>query len=318
MHNLEKSKVLVTGGCGFIGSHIVDRLVELGADVYIVDNLESGKLDNISQHSGKVRFFEKDIKDDNFISQILKEVDYLCHQAALRSVPKSVDQPLEYHEVNVTATLKLFLKAKEFGIKRVVFASSSSVYGDRVDFPEKETDFPMPVSPYACTKLLIENYAYMFKKLYNFDIVSLRYFNVFGPRQSLENEYAVVVPKFINSILNNQKPPIYGDGNQERDFTYVQNVVDANIAALTKENIGGEVFNVALGVPYSVNQLFNFLKEIVSSDITPTYLPKRQGDVYKTCADITKLKDILGVVPRVDFKSGLQKTVDWFINNRKK
>ena len=201
---LQGRKVLVTGGCGFIGSHIVDRLIYLGAQVMVLDDLSSGKMENIAHNLDKIEFVKADIRDSRVLDKILPGVDFISHQAALRSVPKSVKMPWDYHEVNVSASLKLFIKAKEMGIKRVVFASSSSVYGEREDFPEKETDFPRPLSPYACTKLQVENYAYMFSRLYGLEIISLRYFNVFGPRQSLENEYAVVVPKFIVSLLKQQ------------------------------------------------------------------------------------------------------------------
>lgn len=314
--NLLKGKrVLVTGGCGFIGSHITDRLVNLGAEVVVLDNLLTGKIENISGCIDKVDFVKADIRDSAVLDKILPKVDFICHQAALRSVPKSVNLPWLYHEVNVSAALQMFIKAKDLGIKRIVFASSSSVYGEREDFPEKEDDLPRPVSPYACTKLQVETYAYMFWRLYGLEIVSLRYFNVFGPRQSLENEYAVVVPKFIVSLLKQQSPPIYGDGRQERDFTYIDNVVEANIRALTRENIGGEVFNVALGRPYSVNSLLAALKNITGSNIEPVYLPPRLGDVRKTYADTGKLKNVLGVKGQIGFEEGLAKTVEWFKNN---
>ena len=314
---LRGRKVLVTGGCGFIGSHIVDKLVNSGAKVVVLDDLSSGKIENIAHNLDKIEFVQADIRDSRVLDKVLRGVDFISHQAALRSVPKSVKMPWDYHEVNVSASLKLFIKAKDLGVKRVVFASSSSVYGEREDFPEKETDLPRPVSPYACTKLQVENYAYMFSHLYGLEIVSLRYFNVFGPRQSLENEYAVVVPKFIVSLLKQQNPPIYGDGKQERDFTYIDNVVEANIKALTKDKIGGEVFNVALGRPYSVNALLGILKGIMQTDIKPQYFPPRPGDVRKTFADTGKLKSVLGIESQIGFEEGLSKTVEWFKANYK-
>ncbi|MCF7878713.1 MAG: SDR family oxidoreductase [Candidatus Omnitrophica bacterium] len=312
MEELKDKKVLVTGGAGFIGSHIVDRLVELGAEVIVLDNLITGNIENIKHNLDKIKFIEKDLTDDKALEESLEGVDLISHQAALRSVPKSVESPFEFHEVNVTGTLKLFLKAKEKGVKKIVFASSSSVYGERIDFPEKESDLAQPVSPYAATKLMDEHYGSLFSKLYGVDVISLRYFNVFGPRQSLENKYAVVVPKFIVSLLEGKNPPIYGDGQQERDFSYIDNVVDANILALTKDGIGGEVFNIAGGAPYSVNQLYKFLKELTKKDLEPDYLKPRPGDVRKTCADITKAQKMLDWQPKVDFKEGLEKTVDWF------
>lgn len=318
MSNMLKGKrVLVTGGAGFIGSHIVDGLIKIGAEVVVLDNLVSGKLENISHNFDKIRFIKKDLTDDQALDEALEGVEFISHQAALRSVPKSVEFPFDYHQVNVTGTLKLFLKSRDKGVKRIAFASSSSVYGERSDFPERETDSAKPISPYAATKLMGEHYAYIFKKLYNLEVVSLRYFNVFGPRQSLENQYAVVVPKFINCLLNNEKPPIYGDGNQERDFTYVDNVVEANILALTKEGVGGEVFNVASGIPQSVNNLLKELKEITGKSIDPVYLDLRPGDVEKTHADIDKLRKLLGCSPKVKFRQGLEKTAAWFSNIKK-
>ncbi|UCG34813.1 MAG: SDR family oxidoreductase [Candidatus Omnitrophota bacterium] len=309
---LKGKKVLVTGGAGFIGSHIVDRLVAIGARVVVLDNLFTGKIENIEHNLDKIKFIQKDLTDDTALEEALEGIEFVSHQAALRSVPKSVEIPLDYQEVNATGTLKLLLKAKDKGVKRVVFASSSSVYGERVDFPEKEKDLPQPLSPYAATKLFGESWGYIFSQLYAVEMVSLRYFNVFGPRQSLENQYAVVVPKFINCLLNGKNPPIYGDGEQERDFTYIDNVVEANLVALEKEGVTGEVFNVADGSPKSVNYLLNSLKEITAINIDPVYEDLRPGDVRKTYADISKAKKLLGWQPKVDFYSGLKKTVTWF------
>ncbi len=315
MDSIQGKKILVTGGAGFIGSHIVDCLVARGADVVVVDNLLTGKIENIERHLGKIKFVEKDFSDNLVLESLLDQVDLVSHQAALRSVPKSIERPFDYHQVNVTGTLKLLIKAKEKGVKRVVFASSSSVYGERFNFPEKETDLPQPVSPYASTKLMGEYYGSLFSGLYGLDVVSLRYFNVFGPRQSLENRYAVVVPKFIISLLGEKSPPIYGDGNQERDFTYISDVVDANILALTKEGIGGQVFNVAEGNPKSVNYLFEVIQKLTGKNNQPQYLAPRAGDVRKTCADDNKVKNELGWQPKFSFEQALEKTVDWFKNN---
>jgi len=310
--SLKNKRILVTGGAGFIGSHIVYKLVSIGARVVVLDNLSFGTLDNIKSCIDKIEFIKGDIRDENILGDALRGVELVSHQAALRSVPKSVGAPFEYHDVNVNGTLKLYIKAKELGVKRIVFASSSSVYGERDRFPEKETDYPHPISPYAASKLICEQYAYVFTKSYGIDVVSLRYFNVFGPRQSLENKYAVVVPKFITSLLENEKPPIYGNGKQMRDFTYIDDVVEANLSALVKEGIGGEVFNIAGGSPHSVNELLYLLKQIMGKNIEPEYLEPRPGDVYKTYADINKAKKLLGWQQRVDFYEGLKRTVEWF------
>ena len=304
--------ILVTGGAGFIGSHIVEELVELGANVVVLDDLSSGKLKNLEKVMDKVNFIKGDIRDEKALDEALAGVSAISHQAAWRSVPKSVDRPWDYNEVNGNGSLKLFIKARDKGIKRIVCASSSSIYGERKDFPEVESDVPKPISPYAATKLIVEHYSYVFSKLYNMEIANLRYFNVYGPRQSLDDEYAVVIPKFISCLLKGERPPIYGDGEQERDFTYIDNVVDINIKCLNKDDISGEAFNVAFGAPNSVNQLFNYLKEIIGSNIEPNYYPLRPGDVRKTHADITKAKKILGWQPKVDFYQGLEKTVEWF------
>ncbi len=315
---LKSKKILVTGGAGFIGSHIVAKLVELGSKIVVLDNLVSGKIENISAYMDKITFIKKDLREDSALEEALEGVELVSHQAALRSVPKSVGKPLEYHDVNVSGTLNLLLKAKKKGVKRVVSASSSSVYGDREDFPEKETDYPKPVSPYAATKLMGEIYAHMFTKLYGVEVVSLRYFNVYGPRQSLEDEYAVVIPKFITSLLEGKQPPIYDDGTQERDFTYIEDVVSANIKALVQAGVEGEFFNIASGNPNSVNTLLKYLKEILNSGIEPVYLPPRPGDVRKTHADISKAGSLLGWKPVFGFREGLEKTAEWFKNSIKR
>lgn len=314
--DIQGRRILVTGGAGFIGSHITHKLVELGARVTVLDNLITGKIENIKDCLDRINFIQKDLTDDSALDEALEGIELVSHQAALRSVPKSVERPLDYHNVNVTGTLKLLIKAKERKIERVVFASSSSVYGERFDFPEKESDLPFPVSPYASTKLMGENYGYLFTKLYGLEAVSLRYFNVFGPRQSLENRYAVVIPKFITSLLVDKRPPIFGDGNQERDFTYIKDVVAANISALLKENIGGQIFNIAGGSPKSVNYLFSFLKKLTSKDLEPEYLEPRCGDVRKTHADISKAKKELGWQPHVSFEQALEETLNWFKDSK--
>ena len=309
---MKGKKILVTGGAGFIGSHIVDKLISLDAKVVVLDNLVTGKLENIKHNLKKIKFIQKDLTDDKALEQALEGVEFISHQAALRSVPKSLKEPLEYYRVNATGTLKLFLKARQKRIKRIVFASSSSVYGQKVSFPEKENDSLEPISPYALTKLIGEYYGSIFYKLYNLEVVSLRYFNVFGPRQSLESEYAVVIPKFINCLLKGEKPPIYGDGDQERDFVYIDNVVKANILALIGQKAAGHIFNIAGSNPKSINKLLGDLNKILAKDTKARYLKERSGDVRKTYADISKAKRLLGWKPKVDFYQGLVKTVNWF------
>lgn len=314
-NNLAGKKVLVTGGAGFIGSHIVDRLLEYEAEVVVVDNLVTGNLANLAEAKGKIKFIEGDIREDKVLDKALEGVEYVLHQAALRSVPKSVGRPFDYHDNNVTATLKLFLKAKEKGTKRIVYASSSSIYGEREKFPEKESDLPSPLSPYAATKLMGEYYGQVFSRLYGLEVVSLRYFNVYGPRQSLESKYAVVVPKFIVCLLKGERPPIYGDGEQERDFTYIEDVVEANILALQQPDIAGESFNIASSSPSSVNNLLRILKEITQKDTEPEFLPPRPGDVKKTYADISKAKEKLKWQPQKSLEDGLKDTALWFGEN---
>ncbi len=309
---LKGKKILVTGGAGFIGSHIVDRLVCLGSKVVVLDDLSSGKLENLEKSRAMINFLKGDIRDEEALETALDGVDAISHQAAWRSVPESVSRTWDYNEVNVSGTLGIFLKAKDKGIRKIVCASSSSVYGEIDTFPAKESEAVKPISPYAVTKLIGEQYSYVFSKLYNMEIINLRYFNVYGPRQSLDDEYAVVIPKFISCLLNKENPPIYGDGNQERDFTFIDNVVDMNIQCFEKDNIGSEVFNVGLGMPNSVNNLCKNLKEIMKSDIKPVYCPSRLGDVRKTHADMEKAKKLLDFSSKVDFLQGLKKTVDWF------
>ncbi len=303
---------LVTGGAGFIGSHIVERLVELGHNVKVLDNLIAGNMENLSSVIDKIEFIDGDIRNLELLKEITKGVDYILHQAALRSVPKSVENPLEYDEVNVHGTLNVFVAARDNGVKRVVYASSSSVYGDQPQLPEREDMLPLLVSPYAASKLANEYYARCFYYNYGLETVGLRYFNVFGPKQSLDNQYAVVIPKFITSILKDEPPPIHGDGSQTRDFTYIDNVVDGNLLACEKEGIAGEVFNLACGQSCSVLDLVKYINEILGKDVKPVFTPPRPGDVKHTLADITKVKEKMGFNCKVDLMEGLRRTVKWF------
>lgn len=306
------SQYLITGGAGFIGSNIVEALVKRGEKVKVIDNFVSGKRKNLISVLDKIELIEGDIRNLPLLKEVTKDVDYVLHQAALRSVPKSVEDPVSYNEVNVGGTLNVLLAAKEAGAKRVVYASSSSIYGETEAFPEKETYLPSPISPYAASKLAGEHYCHVFAKIYGLETVCLRYFNVFGPRQSLETQYAVVVPRFIVSMLNNQSPPVHGDGRQSRDFTYIDNVVEANIRAALAPSVSGEVFNVACGKGYSVLELVKYLNRIMGKDIKPKFTPPRPGDVQRTLADITKAQKLLKLKIQVNFEQGLKKSIDWF------
>lgn len=308
---------LVTGGAGFIGSHIVGRLLRDGHRVKVLDNFVAGNIKNLKDVLDDIELIRGDIRDKRLVNKIIKGVDYVLHQAALRSVPKSVKNPLLYNDVNVYGTLMLLMASCRANVKRFIFASSSSVYGDTNELPEKEIQEPRPISPYAVSKLAGECYCKSFNKLFGLEAVCLRYFNVFGPRQSLESQYAVVIPKFITSMLNNEQPPIHGSGRQSRDFTYVDNVVDANIKALTARGATGEVFNIASGKPYTVLSLVDNLNRILGKNIRPKHVAPRPGDVMHTWADISKANRILRCKPEINFIEGLKRTVEWFATQQR-
>lgn len=311
------STYLVTGGAGFIGSNIVFELVKKGHRVKVIDNFITGKKENLEGIYDKIELIEGDIKDLELLRKITKGCDYVIHQAALRSVPKSMNDPISYTQVNVEGTLNVLMASREAKVKRVVYASSSSVYGDSKKLPQTEGQLPQPISPYAASKLAGEHYCRVFSKVYGLEVVSLRYFNVFGPKQSLESEYAVVIPKFITCMLRDEQPPIHGDGKQTRDFTYIDNVVQANLKAATCNGVGGEVFNIACGKSYSVLDLVKYLNEILNKDIKPYFIAPRPGDTRHTKADTTKMKKILGLNPKIGFAEGLKKTAKWFSEKEK-
>ncbi|MBN1793536.1 MAG: SDR family oxidoreductase [Candidatus Omnitrophica bacterium] len=306
------SVYLVTGGAGFIGSHIATALLKKGHEVRIIDNLVTGKEDNISHIAEDIQFFKDDIRDEDALRRALKGVEYVIHQAALRSVPKSIDDPLSYNEVNVAGSLKLLLEARAAGVRRLVFASSSSVYGESPHLPQTETDLPLLISPYAATKLAGEYYNRVFSSVYGLETVSLRYFNVFGPRQDVESQYAVVIPKFILCILAGESPPVHGDGQQTRDFTYVDNVVEANLLACHATGASGEVFNIACGSSNSVLDIVTLTNDILGKDIRPVFTEARKGDVRHTQADIAKAYNVLQYNPTVNFQEGLRRTIAYF------
>jgi nucleoside-diphosphate-sugar epimerase len=305
------SKFLVTGGAGFIGSHIVRTLIGKRHFVRVLDDFSSGKKKNIDPVLNKIELIKGDIRDKNTCFKAVRGADFVLHQAALRSVPKSLVNPKNYNEVNIDGTLNMLDAAKKYKVKSFVFASSSSIYGDINTFPEKENFLSRLISPYALSKLAGEYYCKIFSHHYGLPTTCLRYFNVFGPRQALDDEYAVVIPKFIHCILNNDPPPIFGTGKQSRDFTFIENVVEANILA-TKRGFKGEVFNIASGKDYSVLKLVEILNKIMKKDIKPIFLKPRQGDVFRTLADLSKTKKFLGYKPRVDFIRGLEATVEYF------
>jgi nucleoside-diphosphate-sugar epimerase len=281
--------------------------------VRVLDNFSSGLASNLRAFAGKVEVLRGDIRSPQACRRATKGVSFVFHQAALRSVPKSMVNPAEYNDVNIQGTLNMLQASRDNGVRSFVFASSSSVYGETNSFPERETDAPLLISPYALSKLTGEYYCKIFSFHYKIACVSLRYFNVFGPRQSLDDEYAVVVPKFINCMLDGKQPPVFGTGKQSRDFTYVQNVVQANILAAQRAGrLRGKVFNVASGRDYQVLELVRILNELLGTSIKPQLLPKRAGDVFRTLADLSGARRLLGFAPAVDFKQGLKHTLEYW------
>jgi len=300
---------LVTGGAGFIGSHISEALVKRGHRVRVVDSLVTGYRHNLRDG---VEFTHGDLADPAVARAAVADMDYVVHQAAIPSVPRSVDQPEESHRANVDATLQILLAARDAKVKRVVFAGSSSVYGDTEVLPKTEAMPTNPLSPYALQKLMSEMYLQMFTRLYGLETVTTRYFNVFGPRQDPGSPYSGVISLFIKALTEGTRPIIYGDGGQTRDFTYVTNVVDGVIRAAETPGIGGHVFNVATHSRISLNELLAALKKIFGSSVEPIYKEARQGDVRHSQADISKAEKMLGYRPTVGLEEGLRHTVDWF------
>ncbi|MEK7449543.1 MAG: SDR family oxidoreductase [Planctomycetota bacterium] len=311
---MNKDIYLVTGGAGFIGSHIVDALVKRGQKVRVLDNFSAGRMANLQESITKIELIRGDIRDLKTIRKAVRGVKYVIHQAALRSVPKSLDQPVEFNEVNVTGTMNLLMASRSARVKRFIFASSSSVYGENQHLPQKESGVPQPISPYAATKLMGEIYCRIFSQNYKLETVALRYFNVFGPRQSLESQYAVVVPKFITCLLKNQRPPVHGDGKQSRDFSYVDDVVSANLLSLrAPAQSCGRVYNIACRKRYRVLDLLRCLNKLMGKNIKPIFTPPRLGDVRHTMADISQARQYLNYQPRISFREGLQRTIKWFL-----
>ena len=305
------AKYLVTGGAGFIGSHLSEELVRRGHTVRVADSLITGKRTNLDHVPG-VEFLEGDLADDGFARRATEGMDYVLHQAAIPSVPRSVKDPITSNRANVDATLNVLVAARDAGVKRLMFAGSSSAYGNTPTLPKHEDMPANPLSPYALQKVVGEQYLQMFTRLYGLETVSIRYFNVFGPRQDPSSPYSGVISVFATALIENRSPNIYGDGEQTRDFTYVANVVDGVLRACEAKGASGEVINVATGGRISLNQLFNTMRDVVGSKITPTYLEGRAGDVRDSQADITKAKRILGYEPIVSFEEGLARTIAWY------
>jgi len=305
-------KYLVTGGAGFIGSNICRRLIAEGCSVRVVDNLLTGKRGNLTPIVGKIDFIEADVGAPEVARSAVKDIDVVLHQAALPSVPRSVDDPALTHQHCVDATFTLLLAARDAGVKRFVYAASSSAYGDTPTLPKVETMAPDPLSPYAVGKLVGEYYCSVFSRVFGLETVSLRYFNVFGPHQDPASQYAAAIPAFVTAILRDSPPTIYGDGAQSRDFTYVDNVVQANLLAARAGNTHGEVINVACGEAVTVNAIIGAINELLGKDIQPIYAPPRPGDVKHSLADVTAAKELIGYEPVILFRAGLEKSIDWY------
>lgn len=307
-----KRLYLVTGGAGFIGSHICERLLKEGHSVRVLDNFFSGKEANLESLGGDVDLIRGDIREPKTIAEAMRGVHVVFHEAALGSVPRSVADPVTTHEVNITGTLNVLLAARDAGVRRVVYASSSSVYGETEELPKHEGMMPQPLSPYALSKLAGEHYITVFNHVYGFEAVGLRYFNIFGSRQDPESQYAAVIPKFTTALLEGKQPVIYGDGLQSRDFTHVENVVEANLLASEADGVAGRAFNVACGGRYSLLDLLGKLKQIIGSDIQPIHEAPRAGDVRDSQASIEAARRAFGYRVKVDFDEGLRRTVEWY------
>lgn len=303
---------LITGGAGFIGSNIARSLIEKGRKVRVFDDFSTGKRENLAALD-EVEIVEGSLTDISAVHEAFVGIKYILHQGAIPSVPRSIADPLQSNEVNITGTLNLLIAARDAGIKRVVFAASSSAYGDTAILPKVETMPANPLSPYAIGKYTGELYAKVFANIYGLETVSLRYFNIFGPRQDPASEYAAVIPKFIKAMLKGEAPTIYGDGEQSRDFTYIDNVVEANLLACMSTKVGkGEVINIACGERYSLNQLVDNLNNILGTSIKPVHEQAKLGDVKHSLADISKAQAMINYTAKVNFIDGLRKTVNWY------
>lgn len=308
-------KFLVTGGAGFIGSNICRRLVSKGCFVRVVDNLITGKRSNLHDIIDKIEFIEADMGDPIVAAQAMKDVEVVLHQGAVPSVPKSLADPVTTHKHCVDATFTLLMAARDAGIKRFVYAASSSAYGDSATLPKVETMPTNPLSPYAVAKLTGEYYCKVFCGVFGLETVSLRYFNIFGPYQDPTSQYAAAIPAFVTMILNDQPPTVYGDGEQSRDFTYIDNVIEANLLAASTKETHGEVVNIACGDRVTINAIIDLINETFGKNVKANYVPERPGDVKHSLADISLAKKVIGYKPIVPFREGLAKAITWYRDN---
>lgn len=315
---MQLTRYLVTGGAGFIGSHIVERLVQQGEYVRVLDNLSTGFERNLARHGNQVDFLKGDLCDPAIVRQAVDGIDVVFHQAALASVPASLANPAKTHEVCTTGTVHLLDACRDLGVRRVVFAGSSSCYGDLPESPKRETSRLMPLSPYAAAKLAAEMYMEAYARSYRLETVRLRYFNVFGPRQDPKGPYAAVIPLFVAALLEGRRPVIFGDGNQSRDFVFVDNVVNANLLAATVEGVSGNVYNVGSGESLTVNDLLSAICRILDVEFDPEYRPVRLGDILHSGADISAARQDLGYQCAHDWKSGLEQTVRWYAEEHRR
>jgi UDP-N-acetylglucosamine/UDP-N-acetyl-alpha-D-glucosaminouronate 4-epimerase len=305
-------RYLVTGGAGFIGSNTVDELVRRGHSVVVLDDLSSGKEENLSDVRNKITFIKGSITDIEVVRKAMHEAEYVLHLAARTSVPRSVKDPIETNKINIDGTLNVLVAAKELKVKRVVFAASSSAYGETPTLPKVETMQPQPISPYGVTKYVGELYGQTFGRCYGLENVSLRYFNIFGPRQDPSSPYSGVLAKFCTAFLEESQPVVFGDGEQTRDFTYVDNAVQANLLACEAPNVSGKVLNVGCGTRTSLNEVLRALGKITGKTLEPKYEPPRDGDIRDSLADISQAKEFLGYNPQVSFEDGLSRTLEWY------
>ena len=301
-------KALVTGGAGFIGSHMVERLLRDGREVRVLDNFATGHRGNLAAVGGEVELIEGDVQSYERAHNAVRGCEVVFHLAALPSVPRSIQDPLTSTASNVTGTLNVLLAARDEGVRRVVFASSSSVYGPQTEYPQREDAAARPISPYAVSKLAAEGYCRAFTQVYGLETVAVRYFNVFGPRQDPLSQYAAVIPKFITVVAAGESPVIFGDGEQSRDFTYIDNTIDGTLLASSAEGVAGETFNIACGEGTTLNQLVAHIGELTGRDVEPTYTDAKPGDLRRSVADISRAREALGYQPAVDLRTGLEKT----------